>query len=312
MEVITQHQLLISEQQQEARKANQITKLSISMSEFTDYDNEEGLVRFANMKRKVGYYFVFMTQPTTNKKYNILFSNKCHFLFAQALPLSPSQSNFKVYCILVVQVGEETILIHGTNGEQGYVGGAICAERAALLQLSHHRSPKILKVIITTDSESPIAPGVLCREYLLSHATPDTIVVMANGESTRISHTTLQELYPCKYEYRHQRRKELLCFAENFASNTVPVTDEVYPGATELHRRAMAVTKHDSATALHPLQLAAGVLYSNGDVEVAWILKALGLSTLLYCTLLLLFQQTFSESSCLSLYRNVVIAFLYL
>jgi cytidine deaminase len=195
----------------------------------------------------------------------------------KALPLSPSQSNFKVYCILVVQVGEETILVHGTNGEQGYIGGAVCAERAALLQLAHHKDPQIKKVIVTTDSESPIAPGVLCREYLLSHAAPETIVVMANGESTRVSRCMLQELYPCQYIYRYQRRKEVLCFAENFASNTVPVTDEVYPGAAELYRRALAVIVHDNAVALHPLQLAGGVLYSNGDIEVTWMLKALGM-----------------------------------
>ena len=177
----------------------------------------------------------------------------------------------------MVQVGENTILIHGTNGEQGYIGGAICAERAALLQLAHHKNPIIKKVIITTDSESPIAPGVLCREYLLSHTSPETIVVMANGESTRVSRCSLQELYPCQYLYRYQRRKEVLCYAENFATNTVPVTDAVHPGASELYRRTQAVIAFDSAIALHPLQLAGGVLYSNGDVEVTWMLKALGM-----------------------------------
>lgn len=173
-------------------------------------------------------------------------------------------------------MGGETILIHGTNGEQGYIGGAICAERAALLQLGHHKDPKIKKVIVTTDSESPIAPGVLCREYLLSHASPDTVVVMANGESTRVSRATLQELYPCQYIYRYQRRKDVLCYATDFASNTSPVTNDVYPGAEELFRRTLAVIPFDGHTSLHPLQLAAGVLYSNGDVEVTWMLKALG------------------------------------
>lgn len=85
-----------------------------------------------------------------------------------ALPLSPSQSNFRVYCILVVVIENEMKLIHGTNGEQGYIGGAICAERAALLQLGHYKSPIIKKVVITTDANAPIAPGVLCRESFKS------------------------------------------------------------------------------------------------------------------------------------------------
>jgi cytidine deaminase len=165
-----------------------------------------------------------------------------------------------------------------TAGEQGYIGGSICAERAALLQLAHYKSPVIKKVIVTTDSESPIAPGVLCREYLLSHAAPNTAVVMANAASTLISRCTLQELYPCQYLYRYQRRKDVLCFAEAFATNTAPVGDSLYPGAAELFRRAQAVLAYDCAQALHPLQLAAGVLYSNGDIEVTWMLKALGIT----------------------------------
>jgi hypothetical protein len=144
------------------------------------------------------------------------------------------------------------------------------------VQLAHYKDPKIKKVIVTTDSESPIAPGVQCREYLLSHTSPDTVVVMANGESSRVSRSTLGELYPCKYLYRYQRRKEVLCFAEQFATNMKPVTDELYQGAADLFRRTQAAIVYDDAIALHPLQLAGGVLYSNGDIEVAWMLKALG------------------------------------
>lgn len=80
--------------------------------------------------------------------------------------------------------------------------------------------------------------------------------------------------------YRYQRRKELLCYAENFATNTVAVTDSVYPGAFELYRRTQEVVAYDAAVALHPLQLAGGVLYSNGDIEVTWMLKALGMMIL--------------------------------
>ena len=198
------------------------------------------------------------------------------FVKLQGLSLSPSQSNFKVYCILVVQVADETILIHGTNSEQGYIGGAICAERAALVQLAHHENPIIKRVIITTDSECPIAPGNMCREFLLSHATPDTIVVIANGEGSLISKCSLDALYPCKYLYRHLRRKDVLSYAEEFAINVALVTDDLHQGAAELFRRSKEVLHHDSLTALHPLQFAAGVLYDDGSIDVNWMLKALG------------------------------------
>ena len=54
----------------------------------------------------------------------------------EMLHTSPSQSEFRVYAILVVEKTDgNLILVQGANQEQGYIGGAICAERAALCAL---------------------------------------------------------------------------------------------------------------------------------------------------------------------------------
>ena len=63
----------------------------------------------------------------------------------------PSQSNFRVYCLIIVSIADksnlvEYVLIEGANCEQGYIGGAICAERSAIVQLRSLNSPKVCKI----------------------------------------------------------------------------------------------------------------------------------------------------------------------
>ena len=57
----------------------------------------------------------------------------------------------------------------GTNDEPGFIGGAICAERAAMVQLRFAPPHKITKIVICTDSADPISPGMLCREFIAGH-----------------------------------------------------------------------------------------------------------------------------------------------
>lgn len=61
--------------------------------------------------------------------------------------------------------------IVGTNDEPGYMGGAICAERSAMVQLRFLPSFRITKLVIATDSVQPITCGMLCREFLAGHGS---------------------------------------------------------------------------------------------------------------------------------------------
>ena len=120
-----------------------------------------------------------------------------------SLPSSPSQSNFRVLALLFYEessdqdgttlshlppwikqkVGERTFIV-GTNDEPGYMGGAICAERAAMVQLRFVPAFKLTKVVIATDCETlPISPGMLCREFLAGHgdSVPWDLKVISTG-----------------------------------------------------------------------------------------------------------------------------------
>jgi len=122
-----------------------------------------------------------------------------------SLPSSPSQSNFRVIALLFYKelidggkdsqttshlppwikqmVGHRTFIV-GTNDEPGYMGGSICAERAAMVQLRFVPAFKLTKVVIATDCETmPISPGMLCREFLAGHgeSVPWDLKVISTG-----------------------------------------------------------------------------------------------------------------------------------
>ncbi|CAM9286931.1 unnamed protein product, partial [Hapterophycus canaliculatus] len=101
----------------------------------------------------------------------------------------PQQSLFRVVCILVYEdfsgrlhriTGE--YLFSCTNAESSTIGGSICAERAAMCKLREASDCKrVTKVVVVTDNPGPLAPGVLCREFLSTHLAPSTPVVMSGS-----------------------------------------------------------------------------------------------------------------------------------
>eukprot|EP00534_Pseudo-nitzschia_fraudulenta_P001139 CAMPEP_0201126652 /NCGR_PEP_ID=MMETSP0850-20130426/26993_1 /ASSEMBLY_ACC=CAM_ASM_000622 /TAXON_ID=183588 /ORGANISM="Pseudo-nitzschia fraudulenta, Strain WWA7" /LENGTH=418 /DNA_ID=CAMNT_0047395171 /DNA_START=99 /DNA_END=1356 /DNA_ORIENTATION=+ len=124
-----------------------------------------------------------------------------------SLPSSPSQSNFRVLALLFYEelsdedgastspgtshlppwikqvVGDRTFIV-GTNDEPGYMGGAICAERSAMVQMRFVPAFRITKLVIATDCETvPISPGMLCREFLAGHgnSVPWDLKVISTG-----------------------------------------------------------------------------------------------------------------------------------
>ena len=94
--------------------------------------------------------------------------------------IAPNQSEFRVLAILryVDSHGQHHEVV-GTNSEQCFIGGSLCAERAALSKLRHHDCARIERIFLVSDLDGPLTPGVLCREMLLSACDADTVVVMA-------------------------------------------------------------------------------------------------------------------------------------
>lgn len=188
---------------------------------------------------------------------------------------APSQSNFRVFCFLIIEYGKEATLdiIEGTNSESSYIGGSICAERAALMQLRHLESPIIRKIVIVTDSRDTISPGLLCREYLMSNAVFSTPIVLGNCDGTIIQEIELGQLYPYPSIYRCIHRSKLTNFGLNFASKCISHKDHSNMAICAIFDAASACNNFDRLDSLHPLRYSAAVRYADGSIQCAWMMK---------------------------------------
>lgn len=109
----------------------------------------------------------------------------------------------------------------------------------------------------------------------MSHAHPDTDVVISSCCGENISKCKLGELYPHPYLYRNLRRNEVTSYAFDYSStlchNTCTFQNELH----QLHYRALEVINNDNMDGVHPIKFSAAVKYQNGDIDVTWFLKAL-------------------------------------
>ena len=189
----------------------------------------------------------------------------------------PTQSHFRVYAIFVIEKEDGTLcLIHGANQESGYIGGSICAERATLCLLRFIPNPIIREVVIVTDSDTATSPGVLCREFLSSHAKPDTLIVLGNAEGSIVTRVLLSQLWPHPFQYRYKDRNNVVAFAKECAAKvaTFPNNDNS-SHVHNLFSSALTMNSFDKMDALHPLRFSAALLFDDNTIETAWMLKGL-------------------------------------
>jgi cytidine deaminase len=196
----------------------------------------------------------------------------------RALRTVPAQSHFKVYTIFVVEVGGNLRIIEGANAEQGYIGGAICAERSAIVKLRFLDNPIIKKIIITTDSDRPVYCGALCREYLQSVCDSNVEVVLTSCNSDCMCVCSVGSLYPYPLLYRYLNRFNLVEFAQENAkkmSKQVHVESLYGQKFDVLHARALQCTNFDDKDDIHPLRFGAAVLFDDGEISVSWQKKGM-------------------------------------
>ena len=235
----------------------------------------------------------------------------CH-QFRLSLPSAPTQSSFRVLALLFYDdhgsakstlppwVPQKTKdgrkYIVGTNDEPGYMGGAICAERSAMVQLRFVPSFRITKVVIATDSFDPIAPGMLCREFLAGHeSVPWDAPVLSSGcictecqlrdndlftgtkpcsqegqeHSLRILQTTIKELYPFPSPYTRLTASNSVALGESFAEKQADSTDRDDLSEIALRLLELAVLEAKSNISdLHPIQFGAAVVLEDETIEI--------------------------------------------
>ena len=192
----------------------------------------------------------------------------------------PIMSNFRVVAILLVTSPKGRHIYEGTNCEPGnYLGGSICAERAAALKARFVDGAQISKVVLVSDSAEPISPCALCREFLISVGTRTTQLVMGSCDGEHITRCPLGPLFPHPSIYRFQGRASVERGGLMFSSKMGDVRKAVDPDLYHLYKLAFSCVKYEANTNVHgnvhPINLAAACLYSNGETDVAVQLKSL-------------------------------------
>ncbi|KAG7397858.1 hypothetical protein PHYBOEH_012049 [Phytophthora boehmeriae] len=208
---------------------------------------------------------------------------------------APLLSGFKVLALFAYEDldGEtEGKFVVGANAECANIGGATCAERAAMAQLQLLPVRRVCQIYIVSDSPQCLTPGTLCREFMLSSPwiNADTPFI-SRAKSCRPCVTTLAELYPFPSLYDRLPRTQVLPFAQEFCSRVAgegckSEPDELppfiklqlshmTPEEQRVYLSALKATANDARDDLFPLRYAAGTRFSDGEVRVTWQHKTL-------------------------------------
>jgi cytidine deaminase len=230
---------------------------------------------------------------------------------AKAAKHKPLHSDFRVCCVLLyTDANGDPSHVVGHNSEVAppSLHGAICAERAALLYALGQNMRSVERLYIVSDSPQPIPPGNLCREFLCEHAALGTPIISAaeaeeggSGSSSgtyRVARNTLGSLYPFPPLLARVPRAQAVAQARRLA-RSAPAASTIFSGAgagrsgggawpwpasaeacAALLRAVHGLARRRDVEgaafgAVHPLSIAAGLLWADGRTELALQRKAL-------------------------------------
>ena len=88
-------------------------------------------------------------------------------------------SNFQVGAALATEDGKVFV---GCNVENASFGGAVCAERTAILKAVSEGERKFSAIVVITDSSTPAMPCALCLQTMAEFFAPKTQILIANLE----------------------------------------------------------------------------------------------------------------------------------
>ncbi|MDP4087179.1 MAG: cytidine deaminase [Bacillota bacterium] len=101
-------------------------------------------------------------------------------------------SGFKVGAALVTKDGQ---IFHGCNIENAAYSVTNCAERTALFKAYSEGVTKFETLVVTADTEGPVAPCGACRQVISELCDPEMEVILTNIKGD-IQRTTVKDLLP--------------------------------------------------------------------------------------------------------------------
>lgn len=104
-------------------------------------------------------------------------------------------SNFQVGAALIAKNGE---IVPGCNIENASYGGAVCAERVALLSAVRDGIRDITDVVVVTDAKKPACPCALCLQTMAEFCSPATRIWICDLSKPKMIRT-FKELLPLPF-----------------------------------------------------------------------------------------------------------------
>ncbi len=112
-------------------------------------------------------------------------------------------SQFKVGAALMTKDG---LCFTGCNIENASYGGAVCAERVAILKAVSEGKNQFTDIVVVTETETPAAPCGLCLQTMAEFFAPGTRVWLANPQGIK-KMLKYSELLPMPFGPRQLKAK---------------------------------------------------------------------------------------------------------
>lgn len=115
-----------------------------------------------------------------------------HAIKAREAGFAP-YSGYKVGAAVLCDDGS---IVTGANVEVACSAAGVCAERVAISTAVHQgKKPKVIAIV--ADSETPIPPCGVCRQFMLEFSPLSVIMANMDGQTKR---STAYKLLPLRYE----------------------------------------------------------------------------------------------------------------
>jgi homotetrameric cytidine deaminase len=115
-----------------------------------------------------------------------------HAIKAREAGFAP-YSGYKVGAAVMCDDGS---IVTGSNVEVACSATGVCAERVAI-STAVHQGKKPIEIAIVADSEAPIPPCGICRQFMLEFSPLSVIMANMDGQTKR---STAYKLLPLRYE----------------------------------------------------------------------------------------------------------------
>ncbi|EIM20496.1 cytidine deaminase [Wallemia mellicola CBS 633.66] len=94
--------------------------------------------------------------------------------------LQRSYSPYSKFRVGAALVSTENEIFGGANVENASYGGAICAERTALVKAVSEGHKRFQALAVVSDLDEPITPCGICRQFIREFFSPETPILLVS------------------------------------------------------------------------------------------------------------------------------------